>query len=75
MKKTLLVLISFFLVVIFLLTGCISSREGPTPQVPQYANENEEFGIDPSYYKIEDYFSAQYAITMNDAAKKIFNSF
>jgi hypothetical protein len=49
MKKTLLVLISFFLVVIFLLTGCILSVERPIPQVPQYASENEEFGMDSGY--------------------------
>lgn len=56
MKKILLVLISFFLVVTFLLTGCISSSEKPMPQIPQFVNENEEFGVDINYYKVEEEF-------------------
>ena len=56
MKKALLVLISFFLVVTFLLTCCISSSEKPMPQIPQFVNENEEFGVDIDYYKVEEEF-------------------
>jgi len=56
MKKALLVLIPFFLVVIFLLTGCISSEEGSMPQIPEFVNKNEEFGVDINYYKVEEEF-------------------
>jgi hypothetical protein len=56
MEKTLLVLTSFFLVVIFLLTGCILSVEKPMPQIPEFVNKNEEFGVDINYYKVEEEF-------------------
>ena len=56
MEKTLLVLTSFFLVVIFLLTGCISSEEGSMPQIPEFVNKNEEFGVNIDYYKVEEEF-------------------
>ena len=56
MEKTLLVLTSFFLVVIFLLTGCISSEEGSMPQIPEFVNKNEEFGVNINYYKVEEEF-------------------
>jgi len=56
MKKALLVLIPFFLVVIFLLTGCISSEEGSMPQIPEFVNKNEEFGVNIDYYKVEEEF-------------------
>jgi len=56
MEKTLLVLTSFFLVVIFLLTGCISSEEGSMSQIPEFVNKNEEFGVNINYYKVEEEF-------------------
>jgi len=56
MKKALLVLIPFFLVVIFLLTGCISSEEGSMPQIPRFRLQIEEFGVDINYYKVEEEF-------------------
>jgi hypothetical protein len=75
MKKALLVLIPFFLVVSFLLTGCKTSSEKPIPQIPQFVNENEEFGVDINYYKVEEEFSKQYALEMDESTVNIFDSF
>jgi hypothetical protein len=56
MEKTLLVLTPFFLVASFLFTGCKISSEKPMPQIPQFVNENEEFGVNINYYKVEEEF-------------------
>jgi len=56
MKKALLVLIPFFLVASFLSTTCKTSSEKPMPQIPEFVNKNEEFGVDINYYKVEEEF-------------------
>jgi hypothetical protein len=74
MKKFFILLI-IFAIAGLLFIGCSSSSDNPLPEIPKYASENEEFGIDPDYYIVDDYFSARYALTMTDSTKNIFASF